>query len=285
VATTAGPDLRAFTGYLLRRAYVRSTGVAQACVTDDTGLRELAALSVLTEQGAIAQRRLGELCHVSPTLVVKLVDGLQHKGFVTRERSATDRRIQVLRLTPKGTAALAEQLKNLDVAESELISPLTKAEVRRLKKHLRALLEGSPVLDASPLADQVGYLVAHAHRRLRDDAAKRLAELGLHPRDFGLLNQIALDTPCSQAHLAERLQVSAPAILALLDDLEALHLVERVRSEQDRRVQEVSLTEEGRRTLGKARRTAWRIQREIVERLGPADDVDLRELLAKLIEG
>ena len=138
----SAPDLREFTGYLLRRAYTRSTGFAQACVTDDTRLRELAALSALAEQGAIPQRRLSELCDVSPTLIVRLVDGLEAKGLVARERSLTDRRLQVVQLTPDGTAAQADQLGNLKAGEKELATPLNVAEVKRLKRHLRVLLGG-----------------------------------------------------------------------------------------------------------------------------------------------
>jgi DNA-binding MarR family transcriptional regulator len=282
-ATASAPDLREFTGYLLRRAYTRSTGFAQACVTDDTRLRELAALSALAEQGAIPQRRLGELCQISPTVVVKLVDGLEGKGLVARERSATDRRVQALRLTAAGAAALDGQRHNLDQAEERLTAELSAAEVARLKLHLRALLAGSPVLDASDLADHAGYLIAHAHRQLRDHAARRLAELQLHPRDFGLLANLAGAAPSSQAQLADRLGVSPPAVLALLDMLEARHLVRRVRSSQDRRVQEVTLTELGRETLAAAQRSALAIQREILERLGADADADLRALLTRLI--
>jgi DNA-binding MarR family transcriptional regulator len=283
MAMAAPPDLRAFTGYLLRRAAVKSRGVAEACITDDTGLRELAALSCLADQGAIPQHRLSELCQVSPTLIVKLVDGLEAKGLVARERSAADRRLQVVQLTPGGSAAQADQLGNLTIAEQDLAAPLSEAELKRLKRHLRVLLGGSAVLDVSPMAGQLGYLIGHAHRRLREDAARRLAELHLHPRDFGLLTMLAQDQPCSQAHLAERMGVSPPAMLALLDSLEKVGLVARTRSELDRRVQQISLTGPGRKALARAQDTADRIQAEIAERLGPEPDADLRALLAKLI--
>jgi DNA-binding MarR family transcriptional regulator len=282
VTVTGPPDLRALTGYLLRRAAVKSRVVAEACITDDTGLRELAALSCLADHGAIPQRRLSELCGVSPTLIVRLVDGLEAKGLVSRERSATDRRLQVVQLTHDGSAAQVGQLGNLKAGEKELAGPLTVAEVKRLKRHLRVLLGGSAVLDVSPMAGHLGYLIAHAHRRLREDAARRLADLGLHPRDFGVLSMLRQDQPCSQAHLADRMGVSPPAILALLDSLETAGLVTRTRSEQDRRVQEISLTPAGRRTLAQAQETADTIQQEIVERLGPDADADLRSLLARL---
>jgi DNA-binding MarR family transcriptional regulator len=283
MAMAAPPDLRTFTGYLLRRAAVKSRGVAEACITDDTGLRELAALSCLADQGAIPQRRLSELCQVSPTLIVKLVDGLEAKGLVARERSATDRRLQVVQLTPGGSAAHADQLGNLTIAEKDLAAALSETELRRLKRHLRVLLGGSAVLDVRPMAGHLGYLIGHAHRRMREEAARRLAELQLHPRDFGLLTMLAQDQPCSQAHLADRMGVSPPAMLALLDSLEAAGLVARTRSELDRRVQQISLTGPGRKALARAQQTAAQLQAEIAERLGPEADADLRALLAKLI--
>ena len=73
------PDMTRFTGYLLRRAFVKATGVARACVSDDSTLREVAFLSVLNEHGAISQRALADLTHVNPTLVVKFVDILEAK--------------------------------------------------------------------------------------------------------------------------------------------------------------------------------------------------------------
>lgn len=280
---TLSPDMTRFTGYLLRRAFVRAVGVAQACVSDDSTLREIAFLSVLNEHGAISQRALADLTHVNPTLVVKFVDLLENKGWVVRERSQRDRRFYLLSLTDAGKAALVDFNSDLDAGEVTLTENLSAAESRRLRSHLRLLLDGDPVLEVESLSDRTGYLINHAHHRLRKRAESALSGLGIHPRDFGLLTIVARDEPCSQQHIAAELGVSPPAVLGFVEELESRGLVSRTRNEADRRVYEVRLTAEGRGVLAHARRTAGEVQKEIRRTLGSDDDADLRELLAKLV--
>jgi DNA-binding PadR family transcriptional regulator len=69
-----------------------------------------------------------------------------------------------------------------------------------------------------------------------------------------------------------------------LDELEPKGLVTRLRRADDRRVHDISLTDEGRRRLKAARRAAARLQGRAVARLGEAGDDELRALLATLLE-
>ncbi len=77
MAPSAGADLRSYTGFLLRRAYVRAVGIEQACIGDDARIREISILIILDELGAVSQREVAELTHISPTVMVRLVDGLE----------------------------------------------------------------------------------------------------------------------------------------------------------------------------------------------------------------
>lgn len=277
------PDMTRFTGYLLRRAFVRAVGVARACVSEDSTLREVAFLSVLNEHGAISQRALADLTHVNPTLVVKFVDILEAKGWAVRERSKKDRRFYLLSLTDEGKKALVTFNDELDSGEATLTEQLTTPEVHRLRDHLKVLLAGDPVLEVETLVDRTGYLINHAHHRLRRRAEQALSGTGIHPRDFGLLSIVATDEPCSQNHIAVAMGVTPPAALGFVEELETRGLVHRARSESDRRVYEVTLTAEGRQVLSKARRAAGQVQKEISSALGPDNDADLRELLIKLV--
>lgn len=277
------PDMTRFTGYLLRRAFVQAVGVARACVPDDSTLREVAFLSVLNEHGAISQRALADLTHVSPTLVVKFVDILEAKGWVVRQRSVKDRRFYLLSLTDDGKTALVSFNSDLDAGEAALTEHLSTAEVTRLREHLKVLLDGDPVLEVETLAGRTGYLINHAHHRVRKEAERALSGIGIHPRDFGLLSVVARDEPCSQNHIAAEMGVSPPAVLGFVEELEARGLVSRARSESDRRVYEVRLTGDGRTVLAEAQRTAGEVQKEIRRTLGTDNDADLRELLIKLI--
>src|SRR5213592_3731413 len=75
-AATKPARLQDYTGYLLRRAYVKASGAVKECLPDDAHFREAATLAIIAERGAVSQRELSDLTHVNRTLIVKLVDGL-----------------------------------------------------------------------------------------------------------------------------------------------------------------------------------------------------------------
>jgi DNA-binding MarR family transcriptional regulator len=281
--TTNAPDLRSFTGFLLRRAYVRTVGIEQACFGDEARMREIAALVILAEKEPLSQRELALLTHISPTVMVRLVDALEQRGWVTRERKADDRRAYALRLTADGRTALQRLSQDLDTSDAQLTTDLTPDEVTRLRAHLSRLLDGDPALEVSSLAGRTGYLITHAHHRSRELAQKQLASLDLHPRDFGLLAVIGRDQPCSQSHIASTLGVSDPAILPALDALEGRGLLTRIRKAEDRRQSDVRLTPKGEAVFAGARKQAAAIQAALVQRLGETDHEELRGLLSRIL--
>ena len=278
---SASPDLSQFTGYLLRRAFVKATGAAKACMPD-AHVRQVALMTILAEHGAVSQSKVTDLTGVNRSLMVKIVDELEKEGWVARERNPRDRRSYALRLTAEGSRWLQALHHELDRAESELTHALTPADVHQLKGLLRSLLADDSALSVQSLAERSGYLIAHAHRLLRGWALTGLSHLALHPREFGVLATLAHEEPCSQSHLAAMLGVSPPAMLGFVDSLEARGLVSRVRNPLDRRAYDVTLTPAGRSSLEAAQRAAAHVQSTVVTRLGKDGDVELRRLLRKL---
>jgi DNA-binding MarR family transcriptional regulator len=281
--SSARPDLRSYTGFLLRRAHVRAVGIERTCI-GDARLREIAVLIILDELGAVSQREVSELTHISPTVMVRLVDDLEERAWVTRERKADDRRTYALRLTTIGRVALRRLTLDLDASDTQLTTALTPVEVERLNQHLRLLLGDDPVLRVPSLAGRTGYLLTHAHLRARERAQLQLAELDLHPRDFGLLTIIGRDGPCTQSHIASTLGVSDPAILPALDALEARGLLTRERNVEDRRLSDVRLTATGLAILTGAEKQAAALQSAAEQTLGATDHEDLRQLLLRIID-
>jgi DNA-binding MarR family transcriptional regulator len=92
----------------------------------------------------------------------------------------------------------------------------------------------------------------------------------------GLLHAIRTSPGIGIRGLAAREGVSPPRVTAAIDRLEALGLVRRARSTEDRRRVELEVTEEGLRILRsvRRRRTAW-----LASRLAklPADDASTIE--------
>ncbi len=271
------------TGFLLRRAYVVCREHAQACIGEDSTVRDVPALTLIRDDGAISQRRLGELLNLNRTTTGKLVDALESRGLIVRDRDAHDRRSYALRLTEHGRQVLSDLHYSLEAGEAHLTQPLTRSEHERLGTALRELLADDATVAIEGLGNRCGYLIARAHRMMFARAAGALAPLGLTPRDFGVLAALAIAQPCSQQRLAAILGVSAPAVLAFVDDLEESGLVSRRRNAADRRAYDLTLTDRGTALLGEARTVALELQATVARTLGPAADQDLRDLLGKVI--
>jgi DNA-binding MarR family transcriptional regulator len=272
-----------FTGFLLRRAFVLSRGHAEACIGEDASLRDVPALTLLGNVGAMSQHRLGDLLNLNRTTTGKLVDALETKGWVVRERDPHDRRSYALQLTAAGKGAVADMHRALDRGEAALTRPLSPAERRRLSGALRSLLSGDATLAIAGLGDRCGYLIARAHQMLYRRAVQALAPLGLSPRDFGILTALGAVQPCSQQRLAQILGKSAPAVLAFIDEVETAGLVSRHRNATDRRAYDLRLTPLGESKLQAAQRAAFELQALIAHTLGASGDEDLRRLLVKVV--
>ena len=64
--------------------------------------RQFQLLGLLHDHGAMAQRELGEIMGVDPSILVTLLNPLEADGFVSRERDPVDRRRHVVTLTATG---------------------------------------------------------------------------------------------------------------------------------------------------------------------------------------
>lgn len=281
MATTT--ELPRFTGYLLRRAYAKATLSTRACIDQEIPVREVAMLAILAERGALSQRALSDLTGVNRSIMVKVVDDLESRGWVVRERNPDDRRSYALRLTAAGSAALDGLRADLDRGEQLLTESLSKAERARLRSALSTLLEGEAWLSIESLSRYAGFLIAQAHQLLRGWAKEALEPLGLDPRDFGVLSAIGSDQPCSQNHLALALGVSPPAALWFVGELETAGLVRRERNPDDRRCYDLTLTSAGLKRLGLARAAAAQVQDRVAARLGERTDAELRSLLTRIV--
>lgn len=284
-ARPAPPPLAAYTGYLLRRAYALSRGVAAAALPPPHTLSDVVVLRILATHGSLAQQELGRRAGINRSLIGKVVAGLEERGLITRQRDPADRRATAIELTPAGRAGLATLGAALARGEAAFVGNLTPAERARLDTLLREVVHRWSEDSAGSTADTIGGLIEQAHSRLRATAVEALAPIGLHPRHFGALATLITEQPCSQQHLARHLGVSAPAVVEIVDALDAAGLLRRTRSALDRRLNDVTLTAAGLDCTSAAKAAAARIQAQVAERLGSAADRELRHLLTKLLEG
>ena len=88
----------------------------------------------------------------------------------------------------------------------------------------------------------------------------------------------------SQRELADRLRVSGPVVVEIVDALEARGMVERRRDPLDRRSNALVVTAAGRHALALARDELDAVTVELVAPIGPEGDAELRALLRKLLQ-
>jgi DNA-binding MarR family transcriptional regulator len=275
--------LSKYTGYLLRRAYARSIDCARACLSDEASLREISVMATLLHEGAASQRELGDMLHVNRSVMVKVVDALEGRGWVVRERNPDDRRSYALRLTGAGIEALDAAHADLGRLERDLTAGLDDDERARLARHLRTLLAAEPVSDVESLGQVTAFLLTHAHLTLRARATAAFESLGIEPRDFGILSVVEAEQPCSRARVASRIGVTPPAVQGAIDALLDRGLIRRTAIVGDRRVHNLELTDEGVVCLTSARQAAVAIQSDVTRILGAAAENELRDLLRKVI--
>jgi DNA-binding MarR family transcriptional regulator len=120
------PEALAFRlGYLMKHAQqqlLQAAGPAMAPFGIDG--RELTVLSLLAAGLPLSQQEAAEQLGVDRTTMVALVDALEAKGLVGRERSAQDRRKNIVRLTAAGRRCLRDAGEAREKAEREFLAPL-----------------------------------------------------------------------------------------------------------------------------------------------------------------
>jgi DNA-binding MarR family transcriptional regulator len=277
------PALAGYTGHLLRAAYVAALDYARAQLPRDAQPREFGILATLASTGPRSQQQLGELLGINRTIMVQLIDRLEGAGLLERRRNPADRRSYALQPTDEGLAALSRIGPAVQEAEAGFTEPLGKEGRARLNELLRELLAGFGHEPPKPLADRTGYLLAAAHRRVRERFESALDPLGIEARHFGALATIVAAAPCSQQLVAGQLGVTGPVVVQIVDDLEHRGLVERHRNPADRRSYALQPTAKGRAALRNSTAAIDAIAAEIAKPLGKKGDEELRGLLRKLL--
>jgi DNA-binding MarR family transcriptional regulator len=85
------------------------------------------------------QRQIGALLGIHPNVLVKILDGMEEKGFLIRRRRKSDRREQVLHATEKGKAVLQIYTAKRWPILREVFRPLTDKQIQQWEE-LSALI-------------------------------------------------------------------------------------------------------------------------------------------------
>ena len=133
--------LDAFAGLTAAQRRLRGR---DAHAPDGLSFAQLRVLTALEEEGCPAGR-LAERAGVTPATVTGMLDILEEQGVVTRERSASDRRVVIARLTPEGRRLRDRRRAEVrGVFEDALanLDPADLAAAHRVLRRLADVLEG-----------------------------------------------------------------------------------------------------------------------------------------------
>jgi DNA-binding MarR family transcriptional regulator len=97
---------------------------------------DVGILRLIATEESLSQQGLAEKLGVVPSRVVVLIDTLEKKGLVARERSARDRRTYELRLTGEGREVMAEMREIGSAHEQDMTAALTPEERQELARLL-----------------------------------------------------------------------------------------------------------------------------------------------------
>jgi DNA-binding MarR family transcriptional regulator len=108
-----------------------------------------------------------------------------------------------------------------------------------------------------------------------------LAPLGLRPRHCTVL-ELLRDGPKGQLELARRVGVAPSVVVDMVDELQDLHAVTRVRDTEDRRRQFVELTAHGRGLLRRVANVARALDADLLRELDSNQCAALRAALDRV---
>jgi DNA-binding MarR family transcriptional regulator len=130
----------------------------------------------------------------------------------------------------------------------------------------------------------IAFLLAQLGAHTSDRFAARLAELDLTPAHVGVLRVVGQSPGLSQQALAVRLGAAPSRVVKLVDELEEHGLVERRRSQTDRRHHELHIADGAADRVAAVRRVVREHDADITSSLSADELATLLTLLRKVAD-
>lgn len=126
------------------------------------------------------------------------------------------------------------------------------------------------------------FLLSRLGTHVAAGFAQRLAPLGVTPAQVAVLREVGQAPGLSQQELSRRLGSAPSRVVVLVDELEAKGLLERRRSDTDRRTYELHVAEAGVQAVAEIRAVVSRHDADLVEPLTAEERAVLVELLGRI---
>ncbi|MEO5672285.1 MAG: MarR family transcriptional regulator [Ramlibacter sp.] len=127
-------------GFLLRRAHQISAAVFEdECRELALTPAQFGVLTILKAHPGLGQSSLARALGFDKVTVLRVLRGLETRGFVARAPAADNKRNVSVALTPHGVAVLAQAQKPAERAYKRLLAPLDRAQQGQLLELLQVL--------------------------------------------------------------------------------------------------------------------------------------------------
>ncbi|MGH8279448.1 MAG: MarR family winged helix-turn-helix transcriptional regulator [Gammaproteobacteria bacterium] len=125
------------------RRIMRSMDIASRQLIGERGLTtpQLLCLQRLQEQGAMTSGMLAQAVALSPATVTGILDRLELRGLVTRERRPEDKRRVLVDVTEDGASAADTAPSRLATRLAEALTRLTEAECGKVLQSIHYLAD------------------------------------------------------------------------------------------------------------------------------------------------
>lgn len=122
---------------LLYRAFHAQRGALRPCLAGlGLGTGQPKVLGYLSRNGASSQRQLADFYDVDPATVCRMLDSLQKGGFVTRRPDDSDKRRDLVELTPAGREAYRRWQDCCRDMEERMLEGFTPEERENFSEYL-----------------------------------------------------------------------------------------------------------------------------------------------------
>ncbi len=98
-------------------------------------------LLALAGMGNLSQHEMADLCGVDPSSLVAVLDSLERRGWLRRQRNPQDRRMQWVQRTLAGDRLFTRALPRAQRAEAQQLAVLSATHQRQLVATMRKLVE------------------------------------------------------------------------------------------------------------------------------------------------
>ncbi|MBX3119656.1 MAG: MarR family transcriptional regulator [Fimbriimonadaceae bacterium] len=141
------------------------------------------------------------------------------------------------------------------------------------------------VTAASDVGVQAYVRLVRAADAVFSEVSSGLSSYQISPTQFSTLKALRFSGPLSQRDIGRYILKTGGNVTVIVDQLESMGFVSRIRDSEDRRVCYVNLTEKGEKFFDSVYPTYQEKVRTAMGRLTPSEQAVLAELLEKLKKG